>query len=92
MATLRAAHHVAKRLGWRTMKGGENGDGLTFYDPTSLRSYAEARRSAHRRCDLRSGRGHGRERFEREFATLDDPKGEWARFIEPGGPWWSMSI
>ena len=66
VATLRAAHNVAKRFGWKTMKGGENGDGLTFYNPADLGSYAEARLRRSRRRDLRSGRAHGRERFERD--------------------------
>jgi hypothetical protein len=84
---LRAAHKVAERLLWRTEPGGETGDGLTFYNPVDMRSFAEAwlRRSA--RMSLR--RGDTKE-LERDLAALDDPsiKVDWRENMEPGGSGW----
>src|SRR3954471_16507234 len=85
VATLRAAHNVAKRLRWKMMKGGDTGDGLTFYNPVDLRSYAEAQVRYVARSDLRRG---CTDSLERGLSALDDPASEWAQSMQPGGTWW----
>jgi hypothetical protein len=85
VTTLRAAHNVAKRLGWNTMKGGDTGDGLTFYNPVDLRSYAEAHVRYCSRSDLRRGWSDS---LEQGLAALDDSESEWALHMQPGGTWW----
>src|SRR5215212_5245157 len=41
VAVLRAAHNVAKRIGWCTTRGSDSSASLTFYNPVALRSTAE---------------------------------------------------
>jgi hypothetical protein len=90
VAVLRAAHNVAKRLNWRTQRGGENGDGLTFYNPVDIRSYAEARVRSIEASSLRSRIPRQVERVKRDIAALDDPSIdlEWRKMMKPGGHWW----
>jgi hypothetical protein len=89
VALLRAAHNVAERLLWRTMRGGENGDGLTFYNPVELRSYAQAHLRWCERINLACG---DTGELERNLAALDDPSMDFDHrdCMEPGGPWWEF--
>jgi hypothetical protein len=81
VAALRAGHNVAKRLGWRTMRGGEYCASLTFYNPVNLRSTAEAHcHRMGRRDDI----------IKSYLAKLDEPNNWIRREIDPGGRWWEQ--
>src|SRR3954468_3303696 len=87
LSVFRAANTVAKRLLWRTMKGGDTGDGRTFYNPVDVRSYVQAHLRYLQRDYLRYGKT---ERLEQELAALDDESIEvsWRHYMKPSGAWW----
>jgi hypothetical protein len=88
VATLRAAHRVAKRRHWekwqceRTRctsgRGPITGRGAIFVNVLNLRSYAIGR--------LRTDWLHADESIEELVAMVDG--GAEAEYIKPGGPWW----